>query len=96
MKCLFLGGPADGDIRDVEITAAVTRIIAKAPMNASEDLQAYYYRREIFREGDDVFLVYVHDSLKPGKVFGRLAAGYLVTTPRTEPPEAIHAPLVPK
>lgn len=82
MLCLFIGGIRDGEWIDVVDSQPIVRVALKMvptleiePRRASGSFIPMDYRRESFREGNDVFDVFVPVTWR-GSVLHKLLRGY--------------------
>lgn len=83
-ECLFVGGPADGEIRDVTSIVRAHHIATRSEsigFNVSEVLpptlehHTYYPMR--FSDNGDVLTVFIHESINQrGPVMKRILYGY--------------------
>ena len=81
-KHLFIGGCVDGEWRNVDARRYEVRVHDKthwsphAKMNTIEGtFIEQSYRREVFREGEKEYVVFV-SGIQPGKILETLLAGY--------------------
>ena len=83
LKCLFIGGPADGERRAVEDYMTVCCVHEFPPLPPLLDMKMeqavtlkitrhHYVRVKM----PDDWYVYVHDSLHPREIIGKLIRGY--------------------
>lgn len=87
-RYLFVGGSNDGSWRQVdgdrELIALPKRermaldpaLLDAASSATMKQVSIEEYRREIFREGERDFILFVHTSVRTGSVFQRLLNGY--------------------
>ena len=84
MKCLFLGGCADGEWLDVDPRRPELQVPQKHNWNDPPHafLTHHSYRRETFVDGKNEYFIYV-SGIQPGKMFETLCAGYKAAEPST-------------
>lgn len=81
-RCLFIGGIADGEIREIDVDMTECRVTvphAGYPHVAASYFTEQSYRRECFSEDKKMHYVYVH-AVEPGKILQAIIDGYAART----------------